>query len=134
MYLTSLVKTEQEGAVNTAVKKREALLASSGATAESSSLANESTAETQPTNLENEAIGPKKPISTPSSAQQPQSSVTESEQIAQNVLAGKHSAPKIIGNTHSEFATALEASQGKPIQVTIVERPFFQITQLQNMD
>ncbi|KAF5365739.1 hypothetical protein D9758_003350 [Tetrapyrgos nigripes] len=122
MYLTSLVKTEQEGAVPAAVKKRELLLASSGTpAADSSPQVNENTADSQPANLETEATSPQQqPESSPQPAQQPSSSVTPSQKIAEDVLAGQHS-PRVVGNANSDFAAALEASQGKPIQVTIVE-------------
>jgi len=132
MYLTSLVKTDQEGAVNAAVKKRESLLASPGASAESSPHVNESPATTQSTAAE--STNPKSQNETGSTApldqDSPTPAATDSQKIAQSVLAGNHSVPKAAGNTHSEFAAALEASQGKPIQVTIVERTSFRFISL----
>ncbi|THU91162.1 ATP-dependent metallopeptidase Hfl [Dendrothele bispora CBS 962.96] len=126
MYLTSLVKTEQEGQVNTAVQKRESLLASSGTSAEPSPQINEGPATSQSVatekNTDPSTSGNASESSSPSHQKTPSPAPTESQTIAKNVLAGNYSPPKMIGNTQSEFATALETSQGKPIQVTIVEQ------------
>lgn len=105
LYLGCLVNLGQENSVNTAVEKRDTLIAAHPPPAASSPEATESAPQTEP----------------------PPSQETQSQILAQTVLA-QRSAPPSTGSMSqadlSKLLAALSGESGNPIQVSIIERSY----------
>ncbi|KAJ8078767.1 i-AAA protease yme1 [Marasmius tenuissimus] len=120
IYLASLVNTDQQASVSAAVRRRDSLLASLGPS--------ESILEETETSRSTSTTEPEKPVETSETQNQvEQPTVTQSQEIAQAVLAGKSRSP-VRSNNSGAFKnpfllnTSSESGEQRPIPVAIVER------------
>lgn len=112
LYLTALMKNGLESSVNSAVRRRDSLLALSTPASQIPSTSSESTSTAEAT-----ASG----LST-TSTQQPS---TSSQRIAQALLSGNPPNPSSLNTDIAKLAAALNTGvgiPGNPIAVTITER------------
>ncbi|KAJ4495533.1 ATP-dependent peptidase [Lentinula lateritia] len=126
VYISCLVNTSQQAAVNPAVRRRDSLLSAHPLSGSSTPASSETTSDAP--FLEGESVvssTTESPAPTPSTA----AKISPSQDIAQSVLSGmkdpvqnrtplKH----VIPPNPLALATGAAATQGSPIEVTIVER------------
>ncbi|KAF9264692.1 ATP-dependent peptidase [Marasmius fiardii PR-910] len=114
IYLTSLINTSQQASVSAAVRRRDSLLAS---VRKSESILEETNSTPDTSEAEK--------LAKPEGQRQP--AITQSQEIAQAVLAGK-STPRAQTTSSNTFANPFllnassESSEPRPIPVVIVER------------
>ncbi|KAG7092446.1 hypothetical protein E1B28_008800 [Marasmius oreades] len=117
IYLTSLINTSQQASVSAAVRRRDSLLASSGKS--------ESTFQGTNASIPARDTSEEEKNSVPEQRRQP--AITQSQEIAQAVLAGK-STSRVRSTSSNPFANpfllnpSTESSEPRPIPVAIVER------------